>query len=103
MNPHHVNIAPAADFSDAELCQAVALFYDGDTAPQVTAKGSGNEAEQIIALARQHKVPLCENPGLVQILSTIELGEHIPNALYVCIAQILSYAYQLQGKKPEDA
>jgi len=90
-------------FTDSELRQAVALFYDGSEAPQVSAKGEGLEAEQIIAIARQHKVPMCENPGLVQILSTIELGDHIPNALYVCIAQILSFAYQLQDKTPKDA
>ena len=97
-----MNSNSSNNFSDAELRQAVALFYDGDAAPQVTAKGEGCEAQQIIDLARQHKIPLCENPGLVQILSTIELGDHIPNTLYVCIAQILSYAYQLQGKKPGD-
>ncbi|MCV6615930.1 MAG: EscU/YscU/HrcU family type III secretion system export apparatus switch protein [Cellvibrionaceae bacterium] len=87
-------------FSDAELSQAVALFYDGKTAPQVSAKGNGQEAEQIIAIAREHKVPLCENPALVQLLSKIELGDHIPQSLYVCIAQILAFAFDLQGKIP---
>ena len=38
--------------------KAVALFYDGSNAPNVTASGAGDIAEQIIALAREHKVPL---------------------------------------------
>lgn len=90
-------------FSDAELSQAVALFYDGETAPQVTAKGAGATAEEIMDIAREHKVPMCENPELIKLLSEVELGEQIPEALYVCIAQILSFAYQLQGKSPNNA
>lgn len=88
------------EFSDAELSQAVALFYDGKTSPEVTARGTGKSADEIIAVAKQHKVPLCENPALVELLSQIEIGDHIPNALYVCIAQILAFAYELQGKIP---
>ena len=87
-------------FSDQELSQAVALFYDGETAPQVTAKGSGISADEIIAVAREHKVPMCENPELIKLLSQIELGDHIPESLYLCIAQILAFAYDLQGKSP---
>ncbi|WP_299976028.1 EscU/YscU/HrcU family type III secretion system export apparatus switch protein [uncultured Pseudoteredinibacter sp.] len=90
-------------FSDAELSQAVALFYDGQTAPQVTAKGAGATAQEIMDIAREHKVPMCENPELIKLLSEVELGEQIPEALYICIAQILSFAYQLQGKTPADS
>ncbi|GAA6153071.1 EscU/YscU/HrcU family type III secretion system export apparatus switch protein [Pseudoteredinibacter isoporae] len=87
-------------FSDEELSQAVALFYDGETAPQVTAKGGGATADEIIAIAQEHKVPMCENPELIKLLSQIELGDHIPESLYLCIAQILAFAYDLQGKSP---
>ena len=41
--------------------KAVALFYDGQNAPAVTAAGSGELAEQIIELAREHGIPLFEN------------------------------------------
>lgn len=79
-----------------ELKQAVALFYDGSGAPQITAKGSGEEAQEIIALAEQHGVPLCDNPALAQVLSQIELGERVPEALYVAVAHIIAFAYQLK-------
>jgi len=80
--------------------QAVALAYDGANAPTVTAEGSGELAERIIALAREHKVPLFENPQLVALLQQVGLGEEIPETLYLCIAQLISFAYRIQGKFP---
>lgn len=80
--------------------RAVALCYDREHAPRVTAKGSGSLAEQIIALALEHDVPLQENPELVGLLSLLELGEEIPHELYVTIAHIIAFAYMLKGKTP---
>lgn len=82
--------------------QAVALAYDGQNAPTVTATGSGDLAEQIIAIAREHGVPLFENPQLLALLQEIGLGEEIPETLYLCIAQIIAFAYKIQGKIPEN-
>jgi flagellar biosynthesis protein len=80
--------------------QAVALAYDGSSAPTVTAEGRGELAEQIIALAREHGVPLFENPQLLALLQDVGLGEEIPETLYLCIAQIIAFAYRIQGKFP---
>jgi flagellar biosynthesis protein len=85
-----------------ELQKAVALFYDGHGAPQVTAKGAGVEAEAIMALAREHGVPLCDNPALVELLSQIEVGEQIPEALYITVAHIIAFAYRLRDPKVAD-
>lgn len=79
-----------------EIRKAVALYYDGTGAPQITAKGTNEEAEQIVALAREHGVPLCDNPALVELLSRIELGEHVPETLYIAVAHILAFAYGLR-------
>jgi len=81
--------------------QAVALFYDGENTPVVTATGKHDIAEQIIAIAREHGVPLYENPELVDVLAQLELGESIPEALYLAIAEIIAFAYYIQGKKPK--
>lgn len=81
--------------------QAVALSYDGKRAPVVSAEGSGDLAEQIIALARQHGVPLFENGPLLALLQEVGLGEEIPETLYLCIAQVMAFAYKIQGKTPE--
>lgn len=84
-----------------ESSLAVALKYDGENAPKVTAKGSEEIAEQIIALAKKHDVPLSENKELVSLLSTLELGEEIPEMLYLAVAEIIAFAYMLKGKVPK--
>ena len=89
------------EFDSEELKQAVALFYDGDNNPVVTAKGDAELAQEIIDIACQHGVPLCDNAPLVALLSQLELGDEIPEQLYICIAQIISFAWQLTGKTPE--
>jgi flagellar biosynthesis protein len=81
--------------------KAAALFYDGKTAPTVTAAGHGELAEEIIELARQNGIPLFENADLLTLLMEIGLGEEIPETLYLCIAQIIAFAYKIQGKFPE--
>ena len=81
--------------------KAVALFYDGKNTPTVTAKGTGAIAENIMAIAQEHGVPLCDNSALVELLVQLELGDEIPEALYIAVAYIIAFAYQLEGKEPE--
>ena len=79
---------------------AVALQYDGERAPRVTAKGRDTVAEQIIRLAQRHGVPMQENEALASVLAGVELGDEIPEALYLAVAQIIAFAYHLSGKVP---
>lgn len=80
---------------------AVALKYDGKNTPRVTAKGYGDLANQIIALAKEHGIPLQEDPGLVAILAQLELDSEIPENLYRAVAEVIAFAYILLGKFPE--
>ncbi|MEW5757100.1 MAG: EscU/YscU/HrcU family type III secretion system export apparatus switch protein [Pseudomonadota bacterium] len=82
---------------------AIALRYDGENAPVVTAKGTGEIARQIIDIAREHNVPLLENAHLVRMLVLLDLGDEIPEALYVAIAEIIAFAYWLNEVAPEAA
>ncbi|HSC66866.1 MAG TPA: EscU/YscU/HrcU family type III secretion system export apparatus switch protein [Cellvibrio sp.] len=91
----------ASNYPPQELQKAVALYYDGKNAPHVSAKGTGEVAEQIIAIAQEHGVPLCDNAALVDLLVTLELGDEIPEALYIAVAYIIAFAYQLEGKLPD--
>jgi flagellar biosynthesis protein len=70
---------------------AVALQYDEPNAPRVVATGRGWVGDKIIETAREHGVPIEENPALAQALSTIELDEEIPEALYRAVAEILGF------------
>lgn len=85
--------------NEDDLRQAVALFYDGDNTPTVTAKGEGKTAQEIIDIARENGITLCENKPLLELLMDLELGDEIPESLYIAIAQIITFAYQLQGKQ----
>ena len=83
-----------------EYQKAVALNYDNEGAPKVTAQGQGLIAEQIIRLAREHNVHIHESPELVEVLLRLELGDEIPESLYRAIAEIIAFAYRL---KTEDS
>lgn len=76
----------------------VALQYDGTCAPQVTAKGRGEIADEIIRLAREHDIPLYEDVELVNLLARLDLGDEIPEALYITVARVIAFAYSLAGK-----
>ena len=86
---------------DSKPSQAIALKYDQITAPKLTAKGQADLAEQIINIAKEHNIPIYENSELVNILSKLELGDEIPETLYRVIAEIIAFAYHLQGKVPK--
>jgi flagellar biosynthesis protein len=80
--------------------EAIALVYDGEQAPTLTAKGEGELAEQIIQLALDYEVPIYENADLARMLTQLELGDQIPEALYRTIAEIIAFAWYLKGKRP---
>ena len=80
--------------------QAIALKYDGTHAPSLTAKGDEELAEEILRIARDHEVPIYENAELVKLLARMELGDSIPQELYLTIAEIIAFAWNLKGKFP---
>jgi flagellar biosynthesis protein len=80
--------------------QAIALSYDGKTTPTIAAKGDDELAQAIIELALKAQVPIYENAELSQWLSNLDLGDEIPQALYLTIAEILAFVYKLEGKEP---
>ncbi len=83
-----------------EPLRAIALEYDGENAPIVTASGEGAIAEEILRIAREHNIPLREDALLAELLSDLNLGEEIPPMLYRVIAEVIAYAYLVSGKVP---
>lgn len=78
--------------------EVVALKYEGDGAPRVTAKGRGEIAKQILAIANEHEIPLYQDEQLTALLSQIDLGDEIPQQLYLAVAKVISFIYQLNGE-----
>jgi len=79
---------------------AVALQYDKSDVPvpRVIAKGRGASGEAILALAREHGVPIETNAPLAEALSQLELGDDIPEALYRAVAEVLVFILRASGK-----
>ncbi|WP_400163423.1 EscU/YscU/HrcU family type III secretion system export apparatus switch protein [Brevibacillus sp. TJ4] len=77
--------------------QAVALKYQAGTmeAPKVVAKGKGYIADNILKTAREHDIPVQEDPSLVEVLGKLDLNQQIPPELYQVVAEILSFVYRL--------
>jgi flagellar biosynthesis protein len=82
---------------DKKRTVAAAIKYDSgkDAAPRVTAKGKGYVADKIIELAMKHDIPIKSDPGLVEILSRLDIDEQIPVEVYRAVAEILAFVYSL--------
>ncbi|BAJ01430.1 EscU/YscU/HrcU family type III secretion system export apparatus switch protein [Shewanella violacea] len=81
--------------------EAVALSYDGQQAPMITATGKGAVADEIIALAKEAGVLIHKDAHLSDFLQRLEIGDEIPKELYLLIAELIAFAYTLDGKFPE--
>ena len=89
---------------------SVALRYDSARrgAPMVVAKGTDQIAMKIREIGNAHQVMLIPSPTLARaIYYTTEIDHEIPAPLYMAVAQVLAYVFQLkawragQGRKPQ--
>jgi len=82
---------------------AVALRYNQArmNAPVVVATGTELVAANIRRVGTEHEVPIVESPALARaIYFHTELGEPIPAGLYLAVAKILAYVFQLKAYMP---
>lgn len=88
---------------------AVALKYDPENggAPKLLAKGLDLIALKIREIGAHHEIMILESPALARsIYYSTELEEEIPAGLYMAVAQVLAYVYQIRqfqagrGKRP---
>jgi flagellar biosynthesis protein len=87
--------------ADGAQLVAVALAYRGGAkAPQVTAKGRGAIAEQIIERAREAGIYVHQSRDLVGLLMQVDLDQHIPAQLYLAVAELLAWLYRIEHGLP---
>ncbi|MFD2171390.1 EscU/YscU/HrcU family type III secretion system export apparatus switch protein [Tumebacillus lipolyticus] len=81
--------------------KAVAIHYDQnkDVAPRIVASGRGAIAEQILAVASEHDVPMHEDRALVETLLAFEIGKEIPPDLYLVVAEVLAFVQRLDKRE----
>lgn len=78
------------------LKKAAAISYEmGDNAPKVIAKGKGIVAENIIEKGSEAEVPVYEDAKLADLLTSLEIGEYIPEALYQVVAEVMVFVTNL--------
>jgi flagellar biosynthetic protein FlhB len=83
---------------------AVAVVYEASrmAAPRLVAKGVGEVAASIRAVASDHDVVRVEAPRVARaIYFTTDLDQEIPSGLFVAVARILAYVYQLKRAERE--
>jgi flagellar biosynthesis protein len=82
--------------SAPERKRATALSYGpAQNAPKVVAAGQGVIADRILEIAAAAGVPIREDEALVNALASLELGQEIPEDLFVAVAEALAWAYRL--------
>ncbi|MFK7740450.1 MAG: flagellar biosynthesis protein FlhB [Planctomycetota bacterium] len=80
---------------------SVALRYDRsrDSAPIIVAKGVDDIAMRIREIAREHDVPLMEDPPLTRALyRAAKIGQTVPEKFYQAVATVLSHVYRMKGR-----
>ena len=77
--------------------EAIALSYNPaeSSGPIVKAKGKGKIAENILEKAKEHDVPIYEDPNLVELLGQLDMNEAIPEELYQAVAEVFAFIYRL--------
>jgi flagellar biosynthetic protein FlhB len=89
---------------------AVALKYDPEQggAPMLVAKGVDFVALKIREIGAHHQILILESPELARsIYYSTDLDQEIPAGLYLAVAQVLAYVYQIRqfhaggGKRPD--
>ncbi|MFT5084006.1 MAG: flagellar biosynthetic protein FlhB [Lentisphaeria bacterium] len=89
---------------------SIALKYDPSTmsTPVLLAKGVDHTAMKIREIARMHKIEFVESPVLARaIYHTTEINDEVPKGLYMAVAQVLAYVFQIReykkgrGEKPD--
>ena len=79
--------------------KAVALKYEmNSTAPRVTGQGSGYVAQNILEKAAAMGIPTRVEPELVEFLMQVKLNDIVPPTLYAAVAEVLAWAYEIDGK-----
>jgi len=80
---------------------SVALRYDRkkNGAPELIAKGMDDLALRIRELAREHDIPLMEDPPLARALfRAVDVGQEVPERFYQAVAAVLGHVYRLRNQ-----
>jgi len=80
--------------------EALGLRYDPERegAPRVVARGRGELAERILAMAQAHGVAVRHDPDLVALLGAARVGEEVPEELYAAVAHVIAFLWRVNAE-----
>lgn len=81
--------------TDKKIAAALKFDYEKDEAPSVTAIGTGEDADYIVAVAEEYEVPVYKDPPLAKALGQLEIGDIVPPELYTAVAEVLAFVYSI--------
>jgi len=100
-----MDAVPDADFVVTNPTHiACALKYDAKEmeSPKLVAKGTELFAKKIIDIAKEHSVPVIQNPAVARaIFRVVEVNREIPPDLYKAVAEILMFVYKMKNITPD--
>ena len=81
---------------------AVALKYDPGSmgAPKMMAKGADQVAQKIREIAKEHGIPIVENPPLARgLFAAVDVDEEVTPEFYKAVAEVISYIFKLKRRR----
>ena len=95
---------PTADFvvtNPTHVACALKYVAEEMDSPMLIAKGTELIAKKIIDIAKEHNVPVIENPPVARALfRMVEINHPIPPELYKAVAEILMFVYKMKKNRP---
>lgn len=95
-----LSIYPSMEMDESSKYSAAALKYDlnESSVPKVIASGTEVTAEEIIQIAKEHGIPIREDPALMEMLMKVEILDDIPEEAFALVAEIFAFIYEMNLK-----
>lgn len=97
-----MDAVPTADFvvtNPTHVACALKYVAEEMDSPMLIAKGTELIAKKIIGIAKEHNVPIIENPPVARALfKMVDINQPIPPELYKAVAEILMFVYKMKRK-----
>lgn len=97
-----MDAVPIADFvvtNPTHVACALKYVAEEMDSPMLIAKGTELIAKKIIGIAKEHNVPVIENPPVARALfKMVDINQPIPPELYKAVAEILMFVYKMKNK-----
>lgn len=97
-----MDAVPTADFvvtNPTHVACALKYVAEEMDSPMLIAKGTELIAKKIIGIAKEHNVPVIENPPVARALfKMVDINQPIQPELYKAVAEILMFVYKMKRK-----